>query len=253
METDKTVALSYDKYSLKTPSPFCTRINVSICDPDFPYRTFDGSCNNLNQTWWGKAGTPFKRLLPAEYDDYVTAPRIRSTNGEKLPNPRSLAMNLFSAQKSISEWTSFMTYFGQFVDHDISLTEFSGYSDGYRKICPCGTYDPDCFNIDLPQSDYANKDQKCMSFVRSSPSVRDFDCNLGPREQLNTQTVWLDQSLLYGSNDSLSAQIRGNDGLLKNQVFGNGDVLLPLLSNTTCKPMRGFDYSRRTRCYISGK
>ncbi|KAK3609593.1 hypothetical protein CHS0354_038591 [Potamilus streckersoni] len=32
------------------------------------YRNIDGSCNNLNNGFWGAAFTPFERMLPAMYD-----------------------------------------------------------------------------------------------------------------------------------------------------------------------------------------
>jgi hypothetical protein len=43
-----------------------------VCGNDVihsPYRTFDGSCNNLYNTQWGKTRTPQRRSLPANYSD----------------------------------------------------------------------------------------------------------------------------------------------------------------------------------------
>ena len=185
----------------KTPAPYCPKIKQLTCgENELLYRTHNGSCNNLKKTWWGMAETPQKRLLPPEYHDLVSEPRIRSVFPKfGLPNARIVAISMFPAQPSTSEWSDFMTYFGQFLDHDLTLTAQSTYSDGYRKVCKCNSYDPDCFNIPIPREDYANKDQTCMSFVRSSATVSDFDCSLGPREQLNIQTHWIDLSQLYGN------------------------------------------------------
>lgn len=39
------------------------------CDPSAKYRTYNGSCNNLQKPNWGAAMTPFYRLIDAEFDD----------------------------------------------------------------------------------------------------------------------------------------------------------------------------------------
>lgn len=33
------------------------------CDPNHPFRSIDGSCNNLGNPNWGRAGMPFMRLV----------------------------------------------------------------------------------------------------------------------------------------------------------------------------------------------
>jgi peroxidase len=147
-----------------------------------------------------------------------------------------------------------MTFFGQFVDHDITLTAQSTYSDGYRKNCKCSSYDPDCFNIAIPTNDYANNDQKCMSFVRSMAAINLFDCYLAPREQLNIQTSWLDLSQLYGYTPESAANLRCENGLLK-VSWSNGKEYLPFASNNTssCPSKRqASEYSRKPKCFLNG-
>lgn len=39
------------------------------CDPNTPYRTPDGTCNNLGNPKIGMANLPLRRLLPNKYDD----------------------------------------------------------------------------------------------------------------------------------------------------------------------------------------
>lgn len=41
------------------------------CNASAKYRTFNGSCNNLEIPTWGAANTPFLRLLNAEYSDGI--------------------------------------------------------------------------------------------------------------------------------------------------------------------------------------
>jgi peroxidase len=254
---DKSIALSYKSHSLKSPYPYCPEAPRVNCNSSYMYRAIDGSCNNLHpsRTWWGKSETPQKRLLPAEYDDSASQPRIRSVVPKKyLLNARKIAMSVFEAKPTVSEWSHFMTYFGQFLDHDLTLTAQATYSDGYRKSCRCNSYDPDCFSIAIPYGDYANNDQTCMSFVRSLASVNDFDCNLGPREQLNVQTAWIDLSMVYGYNDDLAASLRSNDdGTLKASLDANGDEFLPFVEGEECLNSRvTTEYSRRVRCFLEG-
>ena len=44
-----------------TPAPSC------VAEAQSKFRTIDGSCNNLNETNYGRAATPFQRILDAEY------------------------------------------------------------------------------------------------------------------------------------------------------------------------------------------
>lgn len=39
------------------------------CDASYPYRSMDGTCNNLQHPYWGAAFTPLTRLVPAAYND----------------------------------------------------------------------------------------------------------------------------------------------------------------------------------------
>lgn len=85
----------------------------------------------------------------------------------------------------------------------------------------------------VPYEDIFNRDQPCITFVRSSPSLRDFDCNLGPREQLNMMTHWLDMSQTYGTNARTSAKLRlFKGGLLRfSTVPGSRFEQLPVRPN----------------------
>ena len=56
--------------------PFPRRLHNHIilaCNETAPYRTYDGSCSNLEHPDWGKAFTPQERLMPARYDDWGKA------------------------------------------------------------------------------------------------------------------------------------------------------------------------------------
>jgi len=105
--------------------PFSNK-NLS-CDPQKHVRSFDGTCNNLQQPLLGSTQTPHKRLLSPAYDDGISSPRVRSISGNMLPNPRGLSLNLstdsFNTQEQI--WTHLWVTFGQFLTHDIAATALS--------------------------------------------------------------------------------------------------------------------------------
>lgn len=59
-------------YIRERPSEECAFENPIDCDSDPKYkhiRTYDGSCNNLQHPYWGKARTPLARFLKSDYDD----------------------------------------------------------------------------------------------------------------------------------------------------------------------------------------
>jgi len=250
MSTEKTVALGYSNKPAKIPAPFCPKEDYIYCNPSYPYRSFNGSCNNLQYPWWGMAESPYKRLLQQDYDDGVTVPRIRSfLPGKYLPNTRRIALIVHKPHKSISEWTNMLLWFGQSVAHDLSLIASATQPSGEPKSCHCNSKDSDCFNVPIPYEDYHNKDQACITFVRSSPSVKDFSCNLGPREQINLITHWADLSHIYGNNAKTSIKLRlYKGGLLKySQIPNSSKQQLPRRPGSQCPT-----YKRLEKCFLAG-
>ncbi|RNA08418.1 peroxidase-like isoform X2 [Brachionus plicatilis] len=208
-----------DLQLLHFKSPRCPQVKVAHCDEKYLYRSMDGSCNNLKTPWWGKTETPYKRLLEPEYDDGVDRPRSKSVKGCELPNPRWVVMNVNKYPKYTSNIASFFLYFAQFTAHDLAYT-----SSNYKK-CSCDTKDPECNSIPIPQGDHVNKDQRCISSTRSSASVRDFKCSLGPREQNNLLTHWIDLSNVYGDSEEKARDFRCKNGLLKtSRGYGSRDL-----------------------------
>lgn len=44
-----------------TDATFCG--NISLTCEDYKYRSYDGSCNNLEHPWWGTAYSPYRRVV----------------------------------------------------------------------------------------------------------------------------------------------------------------------------------------------
>lgn len=240
---------SLEKYT--APSKFCPYASQPYCNFNSPYRTADGSCNNKNNPWWGKSISPFKRLLAPVYDDGLEKPRSRSMNGERLPNPREIALRLDqpNPKREHGHVTTLFTHFSQFIDHDITLTSMTSDQDGNPIKCFCDREDLDCINIEIPLKDKHNTDERCMVTPRSTPSYRKFNCNLGAREQLNILTHWLDLSQTYGNNAEKSFKLRlYSYGLLNTSVVqGMKRHYMPFSLDGTC-----LNIPEKKPCFMCG-
>jgi peroxidase len=215
----------YELYN--APVEFCPYAEKPECDHNYQYRSYDGSCNNEKYPWYGMKNTPFRRLLKPAYHDNINEPRLRSTTGRLLSNPRKIAMDVHNPLDEYSDkFSSLLPHYAQFVAHDMSLiqliNEKSEKSDKPIK-CYCYIDNSNCIKINMPKSDKINEDQECMSTPRSSASFKSFNCDLGAREQLNSKSHYLDLSQVYGTDTTEISNLRQfNGGLLKSATF-NGN------------------------------
>ena len=197
-------------------TPLANRCQPSLrCDyTNSKYRTADGSCNNLQHTSWGRAGMPFQRITPSIYDDGMSSPRTRATDGSELPNVREVA-NIVLVDQDFPDlqFTVSLMQWAQFVDHDIAHTTFDTL-----QCCPVQNQLDECFPITVSSNDgfFGPLNQRCINFVRSMLAI-DENCSMGSREQQNIITSFLDGSNIYGSNGEELNNLRSNrDGLLRN-------------------------------------
>jgi len=218
------------------------------CDPYSPWRTIDGSCNNLKFNWWGASNTLYKRILEPAYEA-GDAPRTHGTNGYPLENARTIALKVHYPKDIYIEISALAAPFGQFVNHDLShFAEIKGY-DGTLLKCKCSKNAPaDCYNTPVPAYDYYNKDKKCLTQVRSRPAYPDFNCRTQHREQLNEQTAYIDLSQVYGATPYEADSLRAHKfGKLKSSSYEgiNGEFLptgCPAYSLTKNVCFRAGDY-----------
>lgn len=159
-------------------------------------RTYDGSANNLANTNWGAAFEHLQRLASNDYADKISAlsgpnrvsARVVSNqvhhqdDGESIPNT-------FNGSDFVWQW-------GQFIDHDIDLT------DGAEESA----------DIEIPSGDVffdpTGTGSVVIPFNRAlfDPSTGTSTDN--PREQENEITSWIDGSMVYGSDDERAAALR---------------------------------------------
>lgn len=176
------------------------------------YRTFDGTCNNLCNITLGSAEQPLERLLPPDYEGPAgsQAPRSLGVDFKPLTNPRKVSVEALenndtaNINGTIVDFTHLTMTWGQFLDHDVTLTELPELDCGINNA-PCRPI-PGCVNIKIPNGLELlfNESVQCIPLARS---LRNPAGN-----QINIITAYVDGSQVYGSSDELAKQLRSPKG-----------------------------------------
>lgn len=194
------------------------------------YRTIDGFCNNPYHPYWGKSNVCHIRLLSPDYADGISLPRNSYNPRFSLPNPRSVSNLVHNDIPIEGPYNLMKMQWGQFINHDITNTALSSY-DGLVDCCK-QPQTRGCWPIYLPGGDpfYSKFNVTCLNFIRSGVCPT---CQLGPRQQLNKNTAFLDLSHVYGNTQEQANQLRTfRGGQLKfSTMKGSNEVLLPLASS----------------------
>ncbi len=167
------------------------------------FRTFDGSFNNSNNSLFGAANTPLLRKTTVGYGDGTGSP-----SGADRLSAREIS-NLVNAQSGLipnsENISSFVWAWGQFIDHDIGLS---------RVANPVEEFDIPVPKFD-PVFDRRGTGTAVLPFKRSG-----FQMVNGIRQQTNVNSAFIDGSVVYGSGEVLSKELRSNDGTghLKNST-----------------------------------
>ncbi|XP_022695720.1 peroxidase-like isoform X1 [Varroa jacobsoni] len=210
------------------------RLEPLNCQDSGPYRTFDGSCNNLFYGCWGRAGETYGRLLPPDYADEMGKPRW-GKKGHKLPNVRELSRvmqgnQVQSSQTSSATYTDMTTHFGQFLAHEVSSA--APYFDKEIRngkvvritpvCCHKVNKDSECHPIEIGHGDPFYEDGHCIELVRSRPynasetaCLKNNAVKSNIREQVNVVTSFIDGSVIYGSSTKKAESLVDDDGSMK--------------------------------------
>ncbi len=177
-------------------------------------RSIDGTGNHPLDL--GAANSQLIRQAPAAYPGDGSGSTIIESPAR--PNPRDISNAIFN-QGPISltndrQLTDYVWQWGQFLDHDIDLTE-AGASNGTANIPITDPTDP------LGPSP--------ISFDRSNFDPATGTSGLNPRQQINEITAFIDGSGVYGSDTGRATWLRtGTDGKLKTSA----NNLLPFNDGT---------------------
>uniref|UniRef100_A0A3B5M9Z1 Thyroid peroxidase n=1 Tax=Xiphophorus couchianus TaxID=32473 RepID=A0A3B5M9Z1_9TELE len=231
-----------------------TETDPAVCEGSHhdKYRSISGVCNNRQNPDWGAANTALVRWLPAEYEDGEEEPRgwdpQRSGPVRSAPRRVSREVVRTSCKGSDAAYSQLLADWGQYIDHDVTLTpqSLSGAASWAQRDCrtSCGNLHP-CFPI---------QDSLCMPFHRSTPACSSRTgsgiLRALQRQQLNAVSSFIDASLVYGHTPQLQRDLRDLSGrsgkLAVNGRFRDrqGRPYLPFVAATPSACGRGMECFR---------
>lgn len=164
------------------------------------FREIDGWNNNLVAVDTGATNTQLMRSVWPDYADGIAA-----MAGADRPSARAIS-NIVAAQSesvpNVLGASDYIWQWGQFLDHDIDLTEGADPAESANIVVPTGDayFDPFATGTEV------------IGLSRSVYDVATGVDAANPREQMNGITAWIDGSNVYGSDTERATALRANDG-----------------------------------------
>ncbi|MEI8229378.1 MAG: peroxidase family protein, partial [Planctomycetota bacterium] len=199
--------------SLEQLEPRSLMAAQPLVAPPLPPEPIDGTGNNLAHPDWGSTAEDLLRRSAAAYADGVSTP-----SGADRPNARAISNALAQSPEggitNDREFTAFVYAWGQFLDHDLGLTETATPREKFSIAVPTGD----------PSFDPASTGAMTISMSRSASDPATGTGTGNPRQQTNSVTAFIDGSQVYGSDAARSAALREFSGGRLKTSAGN---LLP--------------------------
>ncbi|KST66821.1 peroxidase family protein [Mastigocoleus testarum] len=173
--------------------------NNPFLDSDFEVQSLDGTGNNLDKPEYGATDSALVNIAPLNYGDGFSTP-----TGQDRPNPREISNAISQQNEDIFDprgLTNFIWAWGQFLDHDLSLTP----EDGNKPV-----------SIPVPAGDPFLDPQNTGNVVidlNDSQVIEDTGTDVNNPKQLpNVITAWIDGSNVYGSDEERNDFLRSFEG-----------------------------------------
>lgn len=198
------------------------RVSAPTQRPELPIASLDGSGNNVGHPDFGRAGQTFLRGTSSDYGDGISTPA-----GADRPSARTVSNSVMSQDGEVPNarlLSNFIWQWGQFLDHDLDLTDSAVPSESFPIAVPQGDayFDPQ------------GSGTQTIGLSRSAYDPHTGDAAGDPRQQLNSISAFIDGSMVYGSDTARATGLRTLSGGRLRTSDGN---LLPF--NTTGLPNAG--------------